>query len=109
MGTVGANPPFSAHSNANFSLQLKRFSGASKENPEAHLRQLKYAKEISKWDDLQALCYAGLQMDGKAAEWFSNNNFTRWEAFEKAFLERFGLDPSKMLTALSRRVQGKDE
>jgi len=84
------------------SFQLRRFSGSSKDNPEAFLKQLTLAKGACGWSEGQALCYAGLHLDGKAAEWFCNNDFTTWKAFDAAFLERFGLDPSKMLSTLSK-------
>lgn len=48
-------------------------------------------------------------MDGKTAEWFGNQNFFLWSDFEKSLLERFGLDPFKMLAALNKREQGADE
>jgi hypothetical protein len=104
-------PPILGNPNSttHISLQLKRFSGAPGCNPEAFLRHMRYAKGASNWSDVQTLYYVGLHMDGKAAEWFRNQDFTRWEPFEKALLERFGLDPSKMLAALSRRVQGENE
>ena len=61
------------------------------------------------WTEEQAICYAGLHLDGKAAQWFCNSRFTRWEPFQKAFLGRFGVDPSKVLSTLSKRVQGRQE
>ena len=112
MGTTVGTPPAiisPSTTSTHISLQLRRFSGSPKDNPEAFLRSLKYAKGASGWSDVQALYYTGLHLDGKAAEWFSNSDFTRWDPFEKAFLERFGLDPSKMLGALSRRTQGDKE
>jgi hypothetical protein len=96
-------------STTHISLSLKRFGGKETENPEVFLRHFRHAKGASGWTDTQALHYVGLHMDGKAAEWFNNQDFTRWEVFERALTERFGLDPSKILYALSKRKQKKDE
>ncbi len=104
-----AAPRSPATSTTHISLQLKRFCGSCDENPEAFLRHLRYAKGASSWTDVQALYYAGLHLDGKAGIWFSNQEFPTLDAFERALLERFGLDPSKMISALSRRVQGEEE
>ncbi|GAB4819831.1 hypothetical protein N2152v2_006877 [Parachlorella kessleri] len=50
-----------------------------------------------------------MHLEGKAAEWFSNQDFKRWEDFEKALQERFGLDPAKVLIRLERCKQGAQE
>jgi hypothetical protein len=94
---------------AQLALQFKRFSGKPDQNPEAFTRQLRYAKAVHGWSDIHALYYAGMHLDGKAAEWFSNQDFTKWEEFEKALQERFGIDPTKMLTLLEKRRQGPNE
>ena len=90
-------------------LQFKRFSGKSDQNPEAFTRQFYYAKAVNNWSDLHALYYAGMHLDGKAAEWFNNQEFTRWDEFEKALQERFGIDSTKMLHLLEKRKQGPHE
>lgn len=61
------------------------------------------------WIDTQVLCYAGLHLDGRAADWYSKQDFNEWAAFKKAVLDRFGMDSSKMLLKVSRRRQGDRE
>jgi hypothetical protein len=104
-----ASPGPASVATAQLSLQFKRFSGKPDQNPEAFTRQLRYAKAVHGWSDLHALYYAGMHLDGKAAEWFSNQDFYKWEEFERALLERFGIDPTKMLTLLEKRRQGPSE
>ena len=104
-----ASPGPASVATAQLSLQFKRFSGKPDQNPEAFTRQLRYAKAVHGWSDLHALYYAGMHLDGKAAEWFSNQDFNKWEEFERALLERFGIDPTKMLTLLEKRRQGPSE
>jgi len=74
-GTLPAPLFGTSSSTTHISLHLKRFSGGSKETPEAFLRQLKYAKAATGWTDVQALHYASLHLDGKDAEWFSTQDF----------------------------------
>ncbi len=65
-------------------VQFKRFAGKSDQNPEAFTRLLRYAKAAYGWSDMHTLYYAGMHLDGKAAEWFGNQEFAKWEEFEKA-------------------------
>lgn len=94
---------------AHLNLQFKRFSGRSNENPEVFCRQIKCAKNVYNWSDAQTIFFAGMHMDGRASEWFSNQEIKTWAIFEKAFLERFGIDGNKIMSLLSKRIQGPNE
>ena len=81
-----------------------------KENPETFIKTIESAKTLYGWSDQQTLAYAGLSLKGKALDWHNNQEATQtWPSFKKALIQRFGLDPNKMLSALTRRVQGEKE
>ncbi|KAL4427930.1 hypothetical protein ABPG75_002019 [Micractinium tetrahymenae] len=100
-----------SHSRPRFTLQVEveKFSGTRKENPETFLKILDGTKTLYGWTDEQALAYASLSLRGKAQDWFNNQEITTWAGFKKALVDRFGLDPNKMLSALTRRKQKDGE
>lgn len=94
----------------NLNVAIEKFAGGAKENPETFLCTIESAKALYNWEDKQALAYAGLSLKGKALDWFNNQpEFINWSSFRKALIDRFGLDPKKMLSKLTKRVQGKKE
>ena len=94
----------------NLNVAVEKFSGGSKENPETFLRTIESAKSLYSWEDKQALAYAGLSLKGKALDWFNNQTeIITWAGFRRALIDRFGLDPSKMLSKLTKRTQEEKE
>lgn len=94
----------------NLNVAVEKFSGGSKENPETFLRTIESAKSLYNWEDKQALAYAGLSLKGKALDWFNNQTeMVTWTMFRRALIDRFGLDPAKMLSKLTKRTQEEKE
>ncbi len=94
----------------NLNVAVEKFSGSSKVNPETFLRTIESAKSLYNWEDKQALAYAGLSLKGKALDWFNNQTeMVAWGTFRRALIDRFGLDPAKMLSKLTKRTQEEKE
>ena len=96
---------------ATFDLQvsMEKFAASHGQNPETFLRIIDSAKDLYGWSDAQTLAYAGLNLKGRALSWYNNQEPMNWTAFKTALIDRFGIDPSKMLGALTKRVQGETE
>ena len=94
-----------------FGLQvtIEKFHGAKDQNPESFLQTIASAKELYGWSDAQTLAYAGLNLKGRALDWYNIQPPMTWRSFKRALVERFGLTPDLMLAALTRRVQGESE
>ncbi|EFN55617.1 hypothetical protein CHLNCDRAFT_52243 [Chlorella variabilis] len=90
-------------------VAVSKFSGSAKENPETFIRTVESAKGLYSWSDAQAMAFAGLHLKGKALDWYNIQEPMTWLRFKKALIGRFGLEPSRMLAALTKRMQGEKE
>ena len=93
----------------NMQVAVSKFSGSAKENPETFIRTVESAKGLYSWSDAQAMAFAGLHLKGKALDWYNIQEPMTWLRFKKVLIGRFGLEPSRMLAALTKRVQGEKE
>ena len=96
---------------ASFDLQvsIEKFSASREQNPETFVRVIESAQGLYGWSDAQTMAYAGLNLKGRALDWYNNLEPMSWTSFKTALTNRFGTDPSKMLGALTKRVQGETE
>ncbi|KAI7840765.1 hypothetical protein COHA_005579 [Chlorella ohadii] len=65
--------PASSAAEPTFGLQiyLEKFSGKPDQNPESFIQTISNAKRPYGWLDSQALAYAGLNLKGRALNWYN--------------------------------------
>lgn len=85
------------------------FSGEDDLTAYDWLKQLSCLASLYHWDSAACLCIACAKMRGTAAMWLESAQPSTWQAFQTAFLARFGEDAEALYTRFEQCSQRRGE